>query len=337
MNSKERMNRAYIDSRLSGIFEPMVSSLLAEKPNDMVDFMIKYLKENYGNRPSINANERMELEYLKDQVQRMKNQSGASTQEEDRGSEDESDVSDEDEYVDDLPIEQIQKKGKDMRTSVSAEAFGVHNKKGDFKPPSYPKTDQVKDQIRKRLAEAFMFSALSEEELQIVIMAMQQVKLKPGQKAIEQGGDGDNLYVVESGTLVCSRVFPGTTEDKKLKEYKPGEAFGELALLYNAPRAATITASTDCELWSLDRSTFNHIVKDAAAKKREQYEEFLKKVKILSNMEPYERVKLSDAIKEEHFKTDEFVIREGDEGNTFYLVMKGDAVATKTIEPGKPA
>lgn len=58
---------------------------------------------------------------------------------------------------------------------------------------------------------------------------------------------------------------PGESQPKHLKSYEPGEAFGELALLYNAPRAATIVAKTDSSLWVLDRNTFNHIVKDAAA------------------------------------------------------------------------
>jgi cAMP-dependent protein kinase regulator len=45
--------------------------------------------------------------------------------------------------------------------------------------------------------------------------------------------------------------------------------FGELALLYNVPRAATIISDDDCLLWKLDRYVFNHIVKDAARLKRE--------------------------------------------------------------------
>ena len=88
------------------------------------------------------------------------------------------------------------------------------------------------------------------------------------------------LYVVN-----C--FFQPNEEPRKLKEYQPGEVFGELALLYNAPRAATITANEDCELWALDRRTFGHIVRDSAQHKREKYEEFLKRVEILKSMDSY--------------------------------------------------
>ena len=65
-----------------------------------------------------------------------------------------------------------------------------------------------------------------------------------------------------------------------VKKYTAGDVFGELALLYNAPRAASINADTECTLFALDRNTFNHIVKDSAQKKRTTYEEFLSTVPI---------------------------------------------------------
>ena len=71
------------------------------------------------------------------------------------------------------------------------------------------------------------------------------------------------MFVVEHGQLTCTKRFKGNSEPTFLKEYQPGEGFGEL--LYNAPRAATIIAKTEAVLWKLDRDTFNHIVKDAAA------------------------------------------------------------------------
>ncbi|CDW75609.1 UNKNOWN [Stylonychia lemnae] len=340
-STKEKMNKSYIDNKLAGIFEPMVNHIFQENPPDTIEYMIRYLKDHYGNRPSINQNERMELDFLRQEVDKLKDMVGV----EDDASENESIPSDEDEYIDDLPQVINANKQKGPRSSVSAEVFGTWNKKGDFKAPKYEKSDQIRDALQKRLEQAFMFSCLNPQELQIVLNAMQQVKKQPGDVIIREGDDGDNLYVVESGVLTCTKHFvsfnyliqsfqKGNPEPTFLKEYHPGEAFGELSLLYNAPRAATIVAKTEAELWSLDRQTFNHIVKDAASQKRDKYEEFLKGVKILTNMDEYERSKLADAFKEHWFKPDEFVIREGEEGQTFYLVMSGKAVATKTLEPG---
>lgn len=120
-----------------------------------------------------------------------------------------------------------------------------------------------------------MFSALDESELRIVIDAIEEVKGGEGEAIITEGEQGDCMYVLESGELDCTKLFSGNTEPTHLKTYQPGEGFGELALLYNTPRAATITSKTEFVAWKLDRDTFNNIVKDAAARKREKYENFL--------------------------------------------------------------
>ena len=143
---------------------------------------------------------------------------------------------------------------------------------------------------------------MNDKEFHIVVDAMEEKRYKAGEKVITQGEDGAELFVVESGVLSCTKLFSGKTEPTFLKNYEAGEAFGELALLYNAPRAATITSDTDSLLWSLDRETFNHIVKDSSRKRREKYENFLAQIKILESMEPYERSVLSDAFVEEKFK-----------------------------------
>jgi len=83
------------------------------------------------------------------------------------------------------------------------------------------------------------------------------------------------LFIVDSGLLKCYKKFPNQSSETFLKDYHPGESFGELALLYNAPRAASIIAHMESVLWVLDRDCFNNIVKDAAMRKREKWEEFL--------------------------------------------------------------
>lgn len=210
------------------------------------------------------------------------------------GSEHETDSDDEDDYVDALPLPAAKKNMK-PRASVSAEAFGVWNQKGTFKPKVIAKAEDAKQAIREKLNLAFMFSALDESEKDIVIDAMEECKIQVNETVIQEGDQGDCLYVIGSGTLSCSKIFPGKSDPTFLKAYQPGEAFGELALLYNAPRAATITANEECVLWKLDRDTFNHIVKDASSKRREKYESFLTQVPIFETMEPYERSKLADA------------------------------------------
>lgn len=117
-----------------------------------------------------------------------------------------------------------------------------------------------------------------------------------------------------------------------VKKYSPGEFFGELALLYNAPRAASIYAkSDDCVVWALDRETFNNIVKEASVKKREKYVSFLSNVEILKTLNDYEINLIADAIREEKVAKDELIIKQGESGDKFYILESGNAVAIKTF------
>merc|ERR1719446_2021134 len=135
---------------------------------------------------------------------------------------------------------------------------------------------------------------------------------------IIQDDQGDFLFVIETGRLDCKIKVDGA--DKVVKTCEAGDVFGELALLYNCPRAASVDAKEKCVLWQLDRDTFNNIVKEAAQKKRQRYDTFLAKVPLLTSMDAYERSQLADALKPEMFTDGCAIVKQGEDGNSFYII-----------------
>jgi len=217
--------------------------------------------------------------------------------------------------------------------SVSAEVFGRYHQQEAFVAKKIEKSLECRVKIRLLLQNEMLFQNLDDKDLEVVIDAIESCKVNKGETIIKEGEPGQCLYIVESGELSCHKVLNG--KNTHLKNYGPGEVFGELALLYNAPRAATIKALSDSECWVLDRLTFNHIVKDAAQKKRKRYETFLQTVPILSSMDHYERSKMADAIKETKFKEGDVIIKQGDQGDVFYILVDGTAKATLNANPAQ--
>ena len=312
--------KEYIMTTLNPFLKEIIASVLAKKPDDPVPFMVQWLRNKLGLPEK--QSEKEELRLLRQEVARLKTI-------EKTGSEGEASNSESDESVEELSHQRA-----DLhRSAVSAEAYGEWNKKESFTPRVIPKTDEQLQRLLTRLNNSFMFAGLDERDKQIIVSAMEEQNATAGETVIKQGDDGNVLFVVGSGTLRCHKIIGG--EDRFLKKYHAGEAFGELALLYNAPRAATILAETDCELWVLDRECFNHIVKDAAIRRRERYEDFLVKVEILRDMDPYERTQLADVLRPCVFENGDYVIREGDAGDVFFIVEEGTAVAVKSLHPGQ--
>lgn len=91
---------------------------------------------------------------------------------------------------------------------------------------------------------------------------LRTVRYRPGQRVISQGERGEDFYIVVRGTLdVVHQQDDGS--DRVLKSLGAGQSFGEIALLSDVPRTATVVARTDSEILVMDRETFRGIVSSA--------------------------------------------------------------------------
>jgi cAMP-dependent protein kinase regulator len=224
------------------------------------------------------------------------------------------------------------------RTSVSAESLNPTEAGSDsWTPPNHPKTEEQVSRLKSAVSSNFLFSHLDDDQFTTVLNALVEKPIPAKDiKVISQGDAGDYFYIVEDGNFdiyihSSGAVQPGPDGlGNKVASTGPGGSFGELALMYNAPRAATVV-STDAKstLWALDRITFRRILMDSAFQRRRMYEAFLEEVPLLSSLKSYERSKIADALDTIKYPANSTIIHEGDPGDAFYLLESGEAEATK--------
>lgn len=324
----------YINGQLEPILEDLVTECLTTLPDDPTSFLLDFLSsaEQVGAKPLNDEQLTSENEKMKREIQALKNFANevssqvAAKQAEEAAAEEEEE---EDSDVDDEPppgFDDGPKRG--MRQSVSAEAYGEWNKEKEFVAPVIQKTEEQKASIRPILKGSFLFQALDDKNVEIVVNAMKERTLQPGDFAIKQGDDGDYLFIIAKGAFECW-IKKADGEEKMVGARGPGDVFGELALMYNCPRAASVKATELSVCWQLDRETFNAIVKKAATEKREMSMGVLKKVDLLSSMDSYELGQLADALVSQSFESGAEIIKEGDKGDKFYILAEGTASATK--------
>mmetsp|Transcript_72844 Transcript_72844/g.127477 ORF Transcript_72844/g.127477 Transcript_72844/m.127477 type:complete len:403 (+) Transcript_72844:100-1308(+) len=327
--------KKYIVDLLNPMLEEMVAECIHRMPADPVPFMLEWLEQKKVSdedkllSPEEKQRLKQENENLQENMKKVKSEMQEAAKLVKDKDVDEDEEEEEDDADDEPPpgfFKEADQMGK-ARASVSAEAYGEWNTKKAFVAPVIAKSDEQKERLKNCLSKSFLFSNLEEQDLVIVIGAMKEVNADPKQRVINQGESGDFLFVIESGKLDCIIKIDGA--DKVVKTCEAGDVFGELALLYNCPRAASVEATEKCVLWQLDRDTFNNIVKEAAQKKRQRYDNFLAKVPLLASMDAYERSQLADALRVENFTDGAVICRQGDVGNKFYIIEEGEAVAMK--------
>jgi len=172
-----------------------------------------------------------------------------------------------------------------------------------------------------------------------VIDAMFERLASPGEYVIRQGDDGDNFYVIDSGVydvIITTRRATGdggepVETSARVLQFDGRGSFGELALMYNQPRAASVVAVTEGRLWAMGRHAFRRLVLQSAFRKRQMYDRLLRGVPMLKALDDYERATLADALRSQSFADGDRIVAEGDPvADGMYFIERGTARVTIT-------
>jgi len=218
----------------------------------------------------------------------------------------------------------------DRRGAVSNESLDSANVQ--ILPVTGPKkTQEEKSRIKNALQHNALFSSLDDDELDKLIDVMESASYEPGELIIQQGDEGELFYIIDEGSV---DVFK---DEKLVTRIADGGSFGELALIYGTPRAATVRASTKegCKCWTINRLIFRKVLMDATTQKRKKYEGFLQKVRILETLDDYERLTIADALESEIFQKGDTIVQQGEPGHSFYIIVEGWVDVFKYNEKGE--
>lgn len=207
------------------------------------------------------------------------------------------------------------------------------------KPPTAKTNDDVAlitEALRNNENLATM-TTLDEVRLRAFVDVMWKEEVKEGQRIIVEGDlQADYFYVVESGRFEIfvqeegeeggnsAELAMSHAESKVLNVVSQGGSFGELALLYFVPRAATVQAITDGVVWVIDRRNFKDILMKVSDNKLKEYVRYLNDVSILDTLLETEKKALAKALVEMHFTQGEMVVQQDEPGNTFYIMYEGN-------------
>jgi cAMP-dependent protein kinase regulator len=272
---------------INNLFIKVVEELLLQKPDNPVQFIVDHLRENYpqqllggggsgsGDVMSSVANDADDLGDLSSDYE-----------------------SEEDELAEMKPLKVIKRTRR--RTAISAPSFNPQDFDASNKKV-FDKKDEEKARIKDILSRNLLFKNCGPDQMESLVDAFQPMNFDDGGVIIAQGDPvGEHFYLLEEGAADVYVTSKG--EEHKVLAYESGSgaAFGELSLMYNAPRAATVKAKGATKVWALDRTTFKMVVTGAAIAQRQKRAQFVENVSILESLTAKEKLGVADALRERH-------------------------------------
>lgn len=210
------------------------------------------------------------------------------------------------------------------RYSVSASVMNLTTLEMEKKRKVVVKSDEERANIKECIDKNALFNRLDEDSLNTIVDAFEKLVVNSGTNIINQGDvEADHFYLVQDGSAEAVR------DGKIVKRYGHSDGFGELALLYNQARGATVRATSDLTLWSLDRGIFKKTIVLGEIEKRERRRSFLLKCELLEELSEVEAMTLSDALTTIQFDAGDVIIEQGQPGNNFFIVESGKVDCVK--------
>lgn len=316
-------------NNVNALFVQIVQAMLIDRPKDPILFTFQYLIKKYPDICLPAAREAAGAAPAEASTAPAAGAGGAAAEAaaappaETPRDADYTDTEEEDEMGEMAEFVPVVKK-KDRKCSVMSSSVSVAD---DWTPPVFDKTPEQEIMLTARVKGIAFMAHLGEKDVNTLVRAFSLMEFTPGAVLMEQGAAGDNFFVLEDG--VCDVNIEGV--GKVAEKNGQGEAnfVGELALLYDAPRSATIVAQTPVKSWALDRTTFKTIMQSSAIKQNSASVGFIESVKLFESLSPMEKMQMADALKPVSFAEGELIIKEGDVGNAFYIVEDGEVICTK--------
>ncbi|XP_055295808.1 cGMP-dependent protein kinase, isozyme 2 forms cD4/T1/T3A/T3B isoform X3 [Sitodiplosis mosellana] len=185
-----------------------------------------------------------------------------------------------------------------------------------------PKSSLSRELIKSAILDNDFMKNLDMNQIREIVDCMYPVQYAAKSLIIKEGDVGSIVYVMEEGRVEVSR------EGKYLSTLSGAKVLGELAILYNCQRTATITANTDCKLWAIERQCFQTIMMRTGLIRQAEYTEFLRSVPIFKSFPEETLIKISDVLEETHYNQGDYIVRQGARGDTFFIISKGTVRVT---------
>ncbi|KAG7671492.1 hypothetical protein Ndes2526B_g09344 [Nannochloris sp. 'desiccata'] len=213
------------------------------------------------------------------------------------------------------------------RIAVAAETITFAS---DVEVLNITKTEAAHQLISKAMIDNVLFQDLSLAARQAIINSMTAQVAKPGDVIITQGeADASKYYVVDRGAFEVYTKDDVSGEDKMVHTCMPGSGFGELALLYSAPRAATVKAAETGRLWVMERAVYAAIKRTETQELRKQKRELLERVPMLAVLAPEHKNAVSEALALVEFSDGDAVCTQGELGERFFTIKEGTVTVSK--------